>query len=403
MFLSPPVERNKGKLVPAMIRTLRDNPMIVALGASLFAGMLASSFLSLYLAVNFAEQGFRAIVGYLEGWLVTAGFILFPAFSLLIKKTSVRIVVIAAVACQIAGMVLMIALYGDRSPWIVGFMVALFATGYWQMHHLAMAQHTSSERRGMEISFLAGVSQIGTLIGAASGGLLAAAPTAFHPQYIAFILQFLATCGLGLTMPRARLTEDVDGNARTLSRENFWTALGKYPRQNLGVMVEAMHELIFSFLLSVWLISTGFPVILLGALRIIGSLTGFMLMPVCGRLIHRRKGLEFKISALTGTAGWSMVAIAPIVPVIIVASFLWPLSALFLKTGLESRWYSRRSSTQILVREVILTCVRIPCIVVFAWFATLHTTIYPIVGILISLLVLPYGAYLLRSERESEI
>jgi ABC-type Fe3+-siderophore transport system permease subunit len=71
-----------------------------------------------------------------------------------------------------------------------------------------------------------------------------------------------------------------------------------------------------------------------------------------------------------------------------------------MRTGLESRYFSRRSSTQILVRQVILALVRLPTLPVLCWFATRQTHLYPVAGIVVAMLILPYGIYLLRSEKE---
>ena len=379
---------------------LRANPKLATVGVSLFIGMLASSFLSLFLAVNFAQQGFWPIVTYFETWLIPADLLLFPAFFLFMKKRSPRSVIWPASGCQLLGMVLLTVFHDQHQAWVVGPLVALFATGYWQMNQLAMASHTTQAARGFEVSFLAGVSEIGVLIGASSGALVSALHPSFSPQYIAFGLQALATLMLGLTLPKTSVRDGGAANQGELIIEPFWRCFWRFPRQNLGIAVGALHELAVVMLVSTWLVNSGYPIIMLGGLRLSSSVATFLLAPLCGRLIHKQQGGEFKLAALLGVLAWLLVLAIPQMAGVIGASLLWPLSAFFMRTGLESRYFSRRSSTQILVRQVILALVRLPSLLVMCWFATRQPHLYPVLGILVALLILPYGIYLLRSEKE---
>ena len=387
----------------APLSYLRANPLLVSIGVSLFIGMLASSFLSLYIAVDFARQGFWPIVTYFETWLIPADLLLFPAFFLFMKNRSPRSVIWAASGCQLLGMTLLIMMHDRHEAWIVGPLVALFATGYWQMNQLAMACHTTKAARGFEVSFLAGISEVGLLIGASSGALLSAMHLSFQPHYIAFVLQAVATLMLGLTLPKTSAQANGTVKQGELVVEPFLSCFRRSPRQNLGIAVGAVHELAAVMLLSTWLISSGFPVITLGGLRVSSSIATLLIAPLCGRLIHAQKGGEFKLASFLGICAWGLVLAIPNLAGVAVASLIWPLSAFFMRTGLESRYFSRKSSTQILVRQVLLALVRLPCIPVLCWFATRQPQLYPVAGIIVALLILPYGAYLLRSEKESAL
>jgi uncharacterized membrane protein len=383
----------------SIVMALRSNPFILSVGASVFVGILAASFLGLWLAISFAREGFWALVWYFESWMVPAGFVLFPFFFFIMKKTSMRSVALAALACQIVGVGLMIISRGQMRPCTAGVMAALFSTGYWQMHHLALSQITSHEGRAVELSFLAGLTGVASLTGAAIAGVMSGF-SAEYALYIAFILQAAATLGLALTLPKAGVRTSTAADIET---ERFWVGLRAYPRQNLGMAVDALHELVTALFLSTWLVTAGFPVIFFGVFRAIGSIAAVFVMPFCAAIVHRGRGQEFRWAGLAGIGGWLVVLIIPSAFVILAANFLWSMAVVFLNTGLESRWYSRRSPDQILTRELVLTCVRVPGIIVFAWIATRHPSFYPLAGIATSLIVLPYGVYLLGSQRESSI
>jgi hypothetical protein len=384
----------------APLAYLRGNPQLAIVGLSLFIGMLASSFLSLYIAVDFARQGFWPITTYFETWLIPADLLLFPAFFIVMRKRSPRSVIWAASGCQVLGMVMLTVLHGRHEAWIIGPLVALFATGYWQINQLAMAAHTTRAARGFEVSFLAGVAEVGALIGASTAALLSAMHLPFAPQYIAFVLQAAATLMLGLTLPKASSLAGDDVQQGGLAIEPFWACFRRFPRQNLGIAVGAVHELAVVMLLATWLVSSGYQVITLGGLRVGSSIATFLLAPLCGRLIHRQQGGEFKLASGLGVLAWLLVLTVPHLAGVAIAALIWPLSAFFMRTGLESRYFSRRSSTQILVRQVILALVRLPTLPVLCWFATRQTHLYPVAGIVVAVLILPYGIYLLRSEKE---
>lgn len=373
---------------------------------SLFLGLLGQSYLFVYLAIDMAKLGYQAVVTYYEAWLLTGGLILFPALFYIFKYGGRRVFVGSVIALELIGAAVMLMCGQHTTPLVMGLIVATFGTGYWQMHHLNIAGHTSGDARGFEVSLAKVIGQIGGIAGSAIAGFSMAYGSAMHTAGAAFALIFIATVGLTWTLPRVREQDaksDTDDRG-SIIMENLWQVIKSHPRQNVATFCEAVYEIYMSMIMPVWLTLMGVAGYLVGITKMLQACVTALFAPMSGHAIHAGKGDEFKIAATTGALGsLPMLAFGPALVPLLTASFLWGVSRLMFLTGLESRWYSRRSATQVLSREIVLTLGRVVSVPAIAWVAFHAPLWYMPLGVALSLAVWPAGRYLMASTRESAL
>lgn len=379
------------------------SPKLAVTYLSLLLGMLGQGFLFLYLAVDMAKIGYGAVVSFYESWFLTAGLVFFPLFFTIMKTWGRTALIAIVIALEVMGMVALL-LYGHTSsPLALGFIIALFATGYWQMHHLNIAGHTSSHSRGFEVSLAKIIMQVGGILGSALAAFAMGVASMDHLPSFAFLFVFAATFGLIATLPRIHDGKD-DEDMGSIRMENITDVFKSYPRQNLATFLEAIYEMYIQILLPVWLTFMGISGAVIGVLQTMKGAVTALCAPFTGSVIHKGRGEEFTIAAASGTGGCLAILTGGLAMIpLVIASLLWAVSRLAFQTGLESRWYSRRSMTQILIREIMLTLGRAVSIPAIAWIAFFAPAWYMPLGVVLCLLVWPAGRHLTACARESAL
>lgn len=382
-----------------------QNRQLLIIYLSLIAGMFAASFLGIYVAIDMVRLGYWGVVTYLEAWLGLLGLVFFPFYFYTYAHMSRRNFIALVLGVQLIGSVLMVVVDLRNSPFTIGLLMAMFSTGFWQMYHLNMAAHSSDHSRGYEVSLGKAVARIGSILGAGSAGFLLSGGAPVQVIIMALFFQFIATVGLAITTPTGQHSAETDPSADqgNVSIEKFRHMFTAYPRQNIGVALEALVEQFTSIMIPVWLTLAGISALAIGLVRVLAALVTVFIVPLCGRLVHQKKGDEFKQATITFTLGWAPFFFAMTAPMLAWATIAWTIAGNFFSSGLESRRYSKRSATLVFVREIYLTLTRIPAIPITAWLAFYHPMAFAIVGALVTAAVWPYGLWLARSEREGGV
>lgn len=367
---------------------------------SLFFGILAGSFLSVYAAIDTVKAGAAGLIAFYYVWFILAGFVFFPLFFLLFRNFSRRVFIGTVLGTQIVGTVLLFLKDGAMQPWHLGVVMALFGTGYWQMHHINLAAYTSREGRGFEVSLANTLTQAAHILGGVFAGMLSQHEAGASVSLIvAFGAQLAATLGLALSSPRAVRATDTSTpdipEAGHVLLENFRDIAWRFPRQNIGTALSAVMALVFVIMLPAWLKIIGLSGTMIGFIRGGQAIVTSVLSPYAGKLTQEESGREFKISALSGVVGWMLPLAASFsAPMVALSSLCLAASSLFFSTGIEARWYVRRSMTQILVREIILTVARIVFVPVVALLAFGPASGYALFGLAVAVLAWPMGIWL---------
>lgn len=387
----------------SFIGPLKD-PHLLLVYLSLFLGAVSNYFINIYLAIDMVRMGYASIVIYMEGWLGIAGFILFPLFFYSFTKFSKRGFVALVLGSQIAGTLLLFASGMSNDPLYLGIVRALFATAYYQMLHINLAAHASEDNRGFEMSLAQSIGKMGGILGAVLGGFLVSVHIGVNPMLMAFLLQLLATLGLVLTSPPIKTLADHETAAKgQVHVEDFWQTFKKYPRQNWGTAAEAFFEVTVMLMIPIWLTLQGIGSIMVGLLKALEAVLAIFIVPIAGRIVHRQKGEEFFLGSAAGTLAWLPFLIGTTGAGVIFSIINWSLAGSLIQSGLETRRYSRRSATQVFVREIILTLVRMPAIPVVAWLAFYATNGYIALGITACVLAGLAGRALANAPEESRI
>ena len=370
-----------------------------------FLGFGALAFQSIFLAVDFFKLGASGITAYYLGWLIPSGFILFPLLTWF-KKSHPSLFIPVIGALEIIGLWSATWAITDRSdPIMLGFINALVVTGYFQLFHLALAGVTSDARRTRELAISKIAAQIGGICGASLGGFLFVDLGHGIPFFISAVCYVIATLALAVISPKVRRSDSVSEQAAgEVHAEPLIWAIFNYPRQNIGVVLEAFADFSSIYLLPVLLLRMGFEPTLIGLLHATRLTAALVLAPIAQRTIASGNGREFLASSLFGIAGWLLfIQPEPVFFISLIASILLGCKGFLLALGLETRWYARRSMSQILARELVLTAARIIAIPLLACSAFKAPTLYLAIGLGSAILIYSYGLWLTRSAREGAL
>lgn len=370
-----------------------------------FAGFGAVSFQSVFLAVDLFSSGHSGVTGYYLGWFIPSGVILFPALTWC-KKNKPTHLVPTIVGLELCGLVAAATLIGSQpSPVLVGFINALVVTGYFQLFHLAVAGVTTDHNRTKELATAKIVSQVGGIVGASVGGFISADIGITIPFLLSALCFVAATLALAVISPRVRSEQcPVEGAHGEVLAEPLIEAITHYPRQNIGVILEVFTSSSSSFFFPVLLMSLGVAPALIGLFHATRLAAALFLAPLSHSGIHSGVGREFMGAAALGIVGWLllMVTQGSSTPLLVVA-FLFGCQGFLFALGLEVRWYARRSMSQILARELMLTAGRLLAIPLIAWAAFRSPSLYILIGFLGAFLIYPYGRWLMKSDKERVI
>lgn len=373
-----------------------------------FLGSAAFSFQLIFISVDLYSLGWAGISLFYLSWMVPAGLILFPCFSAL-KRFRPGWFIPVIMVVEIAGF---LAMYFSRDlaigspgwePVVFGLTNAFVATGFWQLNHLALAGVTTASNRTKEVSFAKISFQVGGFIGSFLGGIGIAFSEDTIWFWISCVCLIVSTYGLALICPHVT-TGSAPGKRGLVGAEGLLQTFLTYPRQYIGVCLEVGIELSSKFLFAVWLLASGAPssyVASLYAVRIIASL---IVAPFIQPLVVKQEGREFVLAACLGFSGWTMLLTASLESILSLGgAFLLGVASFLFVTGLESRWYARRSLSQILVREFVLTGNRIIWVPLLAWLIYSHPEVFVGLSMFFFILAAPYGLWLVGSIHEREI
>jgi hypothetical protein len=382
---------------------------ILILYIASFVGSIAFGFQTVFLSIDLFSLGFSGITKFYLFWLVPAGFLFFPVFSFL-KQHFPRHFISSILGSQIAGLLLMYILKtnvadGTNDPLFAGLANAFAATGFWQLHHLALAGCSSAERRVKEVTTAKMCFLLGRVLGAWLGGLGALYSGEFVLFWISCLFLTFSTIGLGSICPKLEKDSNLlTAKTGTVVTEGLLKTLTAYPRQYLGVCLEVIIEITSNHLFAVWLLATGASPGIVASLYAIRIASSILTAPFMELLIKQQKGREFLLASLTGVSGWLLLIYFPLTTFeAIIGVFLLGVGSFLFVTGLESRWYARRSISQILMREIVLTINRIVAIPLLSFFIFTAQPYYIFVSILSFALAAPFGRLLVSNRHESSV
>lgn len=297
------------------------------------------------------------------------------------------------------------AISSQAPPTLIGVINAFIVTGYFQLFHLALAGVTTDGGRTKELALAKIAGQIGGMCGASLGGFVSVGLGYGIPFFLSAVCYGVATLALAVICPRVKTAEPEA--ARVIGEVHaeplIWTIL-QYPRQNIGVVLEVFSDFSAIFLLPVLFLRLGVNPAVIGLLHATRLTAALVLAPSAQRSVARGSAREFFGASLCGTGGWLLLLFAkPHVVVFLLAAILLGCKGFLFALGLESRWYARRSMSQILARELVLTAARLLAVPLLAWSAFNAPTLYLLIGLLSALLMYPYGWWLTKSQREGAV
>lgn len=212
--------------------------------------------------------------------------------------------------------------------------------------------------------------------------------------------------GLARISPRVSRRSIEERTQGEVGFESLKATLFNYPRQYVGVGLEVILEFTSRNLFAVWLLLNGVSPLFVTSLYGIRIASTIAAAPLINRLVVRQRGEEFLGAAFLGVSGWVLLILFPSgveVVALVSGSFLLGISSFLFITGLESRWYSRRSITQILMRELVLSVVRLFSIPLLSWLVFFDPFYFAVLALVMCAAQAPYGRWLMTSSREREV
>jgi hypothetical protein len=381
---------------------IRPQLKLLVLYLGCFLGFGALAFQSIFFAVDLYTFGPRGVSGFYLGWFLLSGLLLFPLFTWC-KKSHPSFFLLLILATGGLGLFGAWQTMGSGlSPYLIGIQNALIVTGFFQLYHLVIAGVTTSEGRTKELAIVKITSQIGGILGASLGGLVGQ-QYAFGESFLGSALVFgIGTVALAVISPRVKSADysSVRAPGEVHSEPLLDVILG-YPRQNCGVVLDAFLHTSANFLLPIVLLVRGFSPQSVGFLYATRLTATLLLAPLMHRSIANGEGREFVLGSFLGCSGWLILIFAsPHIFSFLIATTLLSCALFLTSIGLETRWYARRSMTQILARELILTAARLVAVPLLSFAAFRAPNIYLACGFISAALIYPYGRWLLACNRE---
>ena len=378
---------------------------LLVLYVGCFLGFGALAFQSIFFAIDLYTFGPEGVSGFYLGWFLLSGLILFPLFTWCkTKQPSLFLWLILTTGCLgILGAWKTID--SEVSPSLTGIQNALVVTGFFQLFHLAIAGVTTSDGRTKELAIVKITSQIGGILGASLGGIVGQYYGLGESFLCSALVFAIGTVALAVISPRVKSSNS--GSVQPLGEVNaepLLEAILGYPRQNWGVVLDAFIQTSGNFLLPLILLVRGFSPGSIGFLYAIRLMATLTLASVMHRRIANGEGREFVLAAFLGCAGWLILLfVSPHLLSFLVATTFLSCAIFLTSIGLESRWYARRSITQVLARELILTVTRLVAVPLLSFAAFRTPSLYVVFGLISAALIYPYGRWLLASDREGAL
>jgi hypothetical protein len=323
-----------------------------------FLGSLGVSFLQVFVALDMLRFGISGMMAYFMIRFALAGFVLFPFFTWLYFNRPRHWFMAAILGTECIALLPLFAPDILQHPMPVGVCLALASTGYWQAFHLAMTAQTSDRGRGYEVS----LSQIFQTVGGIAGSLAGGAASAWHfgpgTALVGFVVQIAATIMFFRSIPRPKSSDAQVAHGQVQATRLRDEIFGN-PQRSFLTLLDGVYAVMADVLLPAWLKLIGIAALGVGVVNALRTAMQIVAAPLTGKFFAADKQAELRLGSTLGLIGWLPWCFAPQSWLLLASIPLWSCGNILYRTGIEGRWYSNRSATAILAKEILLTIARL--------------------------------------------
>jgi hypothetical protein len=378
----------------AFILPFKDkNRAYIYVTSMLFA--FGAAFLEMFILLDFSDLP-KIDMMYFLFIRFFCGTIIVCSVFYLISRHGGRVIYPYILGVIIASLLYYIFLMDPDSPIQVALMLGLISSPFWGIYHVLFAITASKENLGNEVSIASTGMTIGTTIGFAAGGIFAQ----YELQTLALGIGFLATA-LSIFMLVAyaykiRLKKNLQESG--LLDETLGQAADRCRYRSLGAGFDGVLQLCGGNLWIVYLSLSGISATAVGLWNAIMVLIKIIFTPIAGTLVNHGRRREMVLGSIVQTVGWApfLIPSALVLP----AMYVWSVGYQLFATGLNSTWYSTRTVSSLLLREMILGATRLISIPLLVPILYLDPVYFIIVTLIISALTIFYSLRWMKSIKD---
>lgn len=278
-------------------------------------------------------------------------------------------------------------LMDPNNPVQIGVMIGLLCAPFWGIYHVLFAVTASKENLGNEVSIAQTGMTIGTTIGFAAGGYFAQNDMQNIALLVGFVTTALSTLMLVIYAYRIRLRKNLEKSG--LLDETLGQAYDRCSYRSLGTAFDGIVQLIGGNLWVIYMSLAGISATAVGVWNAIMVLIKIIFTPIAGTLVNHGRRREMVLGSIIHTVGWVPFLIPS--AIVLPAMYVWSVGYQLFVTGLNTTWYSSRTISSLLLREMILGAIRLIAIPLLVPILYLDPLYFIIVTIIISAFMVFYS------------
>lgn len=312
---------------------------------------LGSAFLDIFIAIDVAALGAAELTRFLVGKFGLI-MVLIPIGVYGIGRVKDPVLYGAYLLLVVCALGFIMAQGGQVSPLEAGLLFAVAVSPFWAVFHVMFATATTDDNIGNEVSLAGTGMTVGMTFGFVLGGLCSQYDLEAIGMIAGFGVLIVSTAALVL---RAMTT----GFSRNLRESGAMdeTLFGAFKRcryRSIGVFLEGIFQLPSGNLWIVYLSLSGIAAGAVGIWQGVMVLARVVVTPFAGALVNHGRRREMLLGSGLNLLGWTPFLYGVTTGAVLVFMNVWAVGMQLFSTGLTSAWYSSRTVSGIMVREIVM-------------------------------------------------
>ena len=275
------------------------------------------------------------------------------------------------------------------TPLEIGMLYGLFTSPFWGIFHVIFAVSTSKSNIGNEVSLAGTGMTLGTSAGFLAGGLFLGSAYQEFALIIGFSFIATATFCLILYAIKLRLRTYLRGNGAL--DESMKEAFLRCRYRSLGSVFEGIFNLCAGNLWIVFMAFNGIAAAMVGVWNALMIVIKIIFTPIAGSLVNHGQRREMLLGSSLTALGWAPLLFTN--ALILPAMYIWSIGAQLYATGLSSAWYSSRTISSLMVREIILGITRVSFLFVLVPLLYADSFYFVAISVFFAVLMVIYSIY----------
>lgn len=333
-----------------------------------FLGVLGFFLINNLSAYAFATDGYVGVISYFLPALIVTGLIYWPmlyagfsAFDGMAWRIGLCVTQLLAVVYYISS---------THTPIVQGVMSGIVMAPFWCIYHVAMAQNTSKENRGFEVTLSLLINAVGCL---AAAGIIAYFLTNQTQETAAIIAMCSLMAGTLCLLFANKIVRQ--HSVKEFIKESLKVAHDN-PYMIRRIIAEGAFE-IPKFTFAALMFVMGHSALNMALVLAAQIITMFFLSPLIGKFAHMHRKESFGIGLLIMGLGWLVIAVAPAYLLsFFISLILYAIGATFADSSLKAGIYEMQQYASMMWTEFYLAVSRVAALFLLLPLLYYNPTVY---------------------------